>query len=292
MTGGLVARWSLLTLLLSGGVVHAAQSDVPLPLEESHGLFIGGASGVRGLTAVRGHLAFGVYPKVAGAHAYDAALRSRTVLLDFAGEAVWTLGLSAQTVVDQGNDIDFRLTRLFYDARTGVDFEWGSGVARVHWVHRCSHGVDDALEGRILIRNGLDLGYRWRLDGLFGTLELDGLAHLTVVGQNDDLANQNRGFLSARTQWSHEAGPGAQLLVGAGVGAMVVAQGESWEYDVTHSASSPRVEWLPALTIGGRLTGPGSTMELLFSSQRIADDGVTLTTRPRSLHAVRLRFLW
>ena len=292
MLAGRFIRWTLLAFLLNSGAVHAAQSDVPLPLEESHALFIGGASGVRGLTVARGQLGFGVYPKVAGAHAYDAMLRSRTVLLDFAGDAVWTLGLSAQTVVDQGNDIDFRLTRLFYDARTGVDFDWGPGVARVHWVHRCSHGVDDALEGRILIRNGLDFGYRWRVDGLFGSLEVDGLAHLTFIGQNEDLETQNRGLLSARTQWSHEAGPGSRLFVGAGIGAMVVAQGDSWEYDVSHGASDPRVEWLPAFTVGGQLAGQGGTMELLFSTQRIADDGVTLTTRPRSLHSVRLRFLW
>ena len=285
--------FSGLALALCVGPASANQADVPLPLEASGALFApGGEDGLRALTVTRGQLGLGVYPKVVGAHAYDASLRARTVLLDFGGDAVWTAGLSAQTVVDEGNDIDFRLTRLFYDARTGVDFHWGPGVARAAWVHRCSHGVDGALEGRILIRSGLDLGYRWALDGLFGRLELDGLAHVTLIGQNDDLAAQNRGLLSARAQWSHEAGPSARLVVGVGLGALFVARGEAWEYDITHSASDPRLEWLPAFTVGGELAGLGSRMSLLFSTQRIADDGVGLTTRPRSLHALRLLLAW
>ena len=169
---------------------------------------------------------------------------------------------------------------------------WGPGVARLHWVHRCSHGVDGAIEGRILIRNGLDLGYRWALDGLFGRLEVDGQAHLTLIGQNDDLATQNRGLLSTRVQWSHEAGPGARLILGAGIGALFVARGEAWEYDVLQAASDPGVEWLPALIAGGEIAGPGAAITLLFSSQRIADDGVGLTTRPRSIHAFRVLLAW
>jgi hypothetical protein len=288
-----LALMSCALLLLGGQTSWANQADVPLPLEASHALFTSnGGGGVRALTVSRGGLGFGIYPKVVGAHAYDAELHSRTVLLDFSGAAVWTLGLSAQTVVDQGNDIDFRLTRLFYDARTGVDFHWGPGVARAHWVHRCSHGVDGALEGRILIRNGLDVGYRWAVDGLFGRLEVDGQAHLTVIGQNEDLATQNRGLLSTRVQWSHEAGPGARLIMGAGVGALFVARSDAWEYDALEPASEPGVEWLPALTIGGEISGPGSAITLLFSSQRIADDGVGLTTRPRNLHAFRMLLAW
>lgn len=290
---GRVASLSIVLFLVGGGASWANQADVPLPLEASHALFSSsGAGGVRALTLSRGALGFGVYPKVVGAHAYDAALASRTVLLDFGGAAVWTLGLSAQTVVDQGNDIGFRLTRLFYDARTGADFHWGPGVARLHWVHRCSHGVDGALEGRILIRSGLDLGYRWAIDGLFGRLEVDGQAHLTVIGQNEDLATQNRGLLSTRVQWSHEAGPGARLILGAGFGALFVARSTAWEYDALEPASEPRIEWLPALSVGGEIAGRGSAITLLFSSQRIADDGVGLTTRPRNLHALRMLLAW
>ena len=82
------------------------------------------------------------------------------------------------------------------------------------------------------------------------------------------------------------------MIVAAGIGALFVARGTSWEYDLTHGASDPQVEWLPALIAGGEIAGTGSTMSLLFSTQRIADDGVGLTTRPRSLHALRLLLAW
>jgi hypothetical protein len=262
-----------------------------LPLDDLKVLFARSVGdGVDGLTAADGRLEFGFYAPANEAHTYHGTTAARVALLDFGGRAVWSTALSAQTVVDEGNDLGFRLSRLFYDVRTGVDWRLGPGFLRLHWIHRCSHGVDSSLEGRILIRNGLDLSYRWIEEGKFGRLEADLLGHVTVLGQNDDLANHNRGLVSGRVQWSHEAGARARILVGVGLGAMVVARGESWEYTLSESAADPRVEWLPALVVGGQLEGKGSKMNLLYAIERIVDDGVGLTSRPQLLHAIRVGF--
>jgi hypothetical protein len=287
---GLAGALALFAFVMTPGA-SAAQSDVSLPLDNVDALFEGSSEGsVEGLSASDGLLEFGFYAPAEEAHAYHGTTAARVALLDFGGDAVWSTALSAQTVVDEGNDLGFRLTRLFYDVRTGVDWRLGPGFLRLHWIHRCSHGVDSALEGRILIRNGLDVSYRWNEEGKFGRLEVDLLGHVTVLGQNDDLANHNRGLVSGRVQWSHAAGNRTRLLVGAGLGAMVVARGEDWEYTLSESATDPRVEWLPALVIGGRFEGVGSKMTLLYATERIVDDGIGLTSRPRNLHAIRLGF--
>ena len=257
-------------------------------------LFEGSPSeGIRPLTGAVGRVDVATYPLWEGHHAWHGLVASDLALVAFGPDVIWRTGLWAQTVADQRNEISFRLVRLFYEFHTGADIRLGSGVLRAHLIHRCSHGTDGAEQGRILIRNGLNLGYRWQQRWGALTLDADAHAHVTLLGQNADLAFHPRAVTSAAAQVTWAVGGAWDLVGGAGLGAALVAGGVDSEYTVTESPGALGVEWLPAATAGVRIRGEALSLALMLHAQRILDSGIGLdTARPSSLYAVRFIYDW
>ncbi|MEE2780089.1 MAG: hypothetical protein VYE15_06180 [Myxococcota bacterium] len=283
----------LLSLLLLCPSAHGLQDDVLVPMDRSLELFEGSPeSGMKPLTAAVGRVDVATYPLWDGYHAWHGMVASDLALVAFGPNVIWRTGLWAQTVADQRNNISFRLVRLFYEFHSGADIRLGSGVLRAQLVHRCSHGSDDAETGRILIRNGLDLGYRWQERWGDLLLEIDTRAHITLLGQNRDLTSHPRALVSTAAQVSYDLAGPLSLVAGAGLGLAVMAEGESSEYTIAEPARDIFFQWLPAATAGVRFTGQGLSLALMLHGQRIVDSGVGLNSDPTTIYALRFIYDW
>ena len=269
------------------------QDDVVLPMDRTPSLFRHSPEeGVSLLPGATGRLDVATYPLWEGHHAWHGVVATDMALIAVGPNLLWRAGLWAQTVADHRNDILFRLTRLFYQFHMGADLKLGSGILSLQWIHRCSHGADGAVEGRILVRNGLNILYRWQ--GRWGALSLDvqGNGHVTVLGQNTDLKRQPRGLLSVATEVAWVARAPLSLVAGFGLGAGIFAEGDSWEYAIDAPAGPAGGEWLPAVTAGVRYRKDDLGLAILLHGQRILDDGVGETSNPTNLYSVRFVYDW
>lgn len=289
-----VLATALLALLTISTSARGLQDDVLVPMDGSPRLFEGSPEeGVSALTAAVGRVDVATYPLWDGYHAWHGMVAGDLALVAFGPDVIWRTGLWAQTVADQRNNISFRLVRLFYEFHTGADVRLGDGVLRLQLIHRCSHGVDGAEPGRILIRNGLNLGYRWQRRWGSLTMESDTHAHLTMLGQNRDLSFHPRGLLSTAAQVTWDLGGPISLVAGAGVGAAMIADGEEFEYSISEPAKNLSLQWLPAATAGVRFRGPAVSLALMLHAQRILDSGLTEdTAQPTSIYAIRFLYDW
>ncbi len=296
---GLVITLCVALWLMWPAVTEATQDDVLLPLLTPEAVLAAWGEDKRGVSAVdqaRGDTTVGIYVASPDDQRWYGRVGSDFSLLR---GALWgvRMGLSAETVMDTGNGIDFRLIRLYYEVPIQVDVRLGPGVLSGGFRHRCSHGVDGAVADRILIRSGVDLSYLTRFD--LGPVWLSALgeAHLTMIGQNTDRDFQPRGMftVAAQLEWPFVEGLLA-LIGGAGLGVAWIGQGGEIDpegvYGIGDEPAFSMVEWLPAATLGVRFWGQGASVDLLIHYQRILDSGLTEQARPSSLTSVRLGFGW
>ncbi len=212
--------------LLRAAPASAIQDDVPLRFDAANALFSATdpPKGISALSAARGELDIAPYLVGGDFHRWHGRAAGGLALLS-SRHLLWRMGLSVQTVADTGNDIDFRLVRLFYEWLTAVELKLGDGVLWLGLRHRCSHGADKAVEDRILIRTNLELGYG--MDARFGAFSLGGeaIVGITAVGQNDDKSFQPRALMSVTMRAGWQPTDRVRLLLGAGVGVALLGQG-------------------------------------------------------------------
>ncbi len=292
---GAAALLALSVFLGSPLAAHATQDDLRLSFSDGDRLLQGNPeSGVRFLSAALAEVSVAIYPLGGDYHRWHGQLWGDVAIVAFGPVALWRFGLSMQTVADYGNAIHFRLTRLYYDAATGVDFRVGKGVLSVGYRHRCTHGADAAVPGRILIRSGLDLA--WRMQHRIGRVQLRGEAvgQLTIAGQNQDLGFQPRGVLYTVGGVTVDLVGRLGLIGSAGIGVAVVGRGggEGDDWGIATPADEYFAVPLPAAAVGLRLQGNGLTGRLLLHYQRLMDSGNTAVTQAVDLLAMRVEFVW
>ncbi len=285
-------RGILVLALLWTAPATANQDDVPLTFDRPDALFDGEA-GVRGMVGATGVIDITRYLVGGSNHRWHGRVGGEIALLSLGPDVHFRMGLSAQTVADDENSINFRLVRLYYEVPIAFDWRVGPGVATVALRHRCAHGADGAVEDRILINTTVDLGYRagWR----FGALELTATANLatTMVGQNKDTAFQPRILTTLTAGLIWHATTRLEVLAGAGLGAMIFGAGPADDegvYLVSDSWGDLNVDWLPVAAAGVGYKGDGATMRLQLHLSKIADTGIGTTRRSEVLLAPRLSF--
>jgi hypothetical protein len=272
---------------------QAIQDDVYVPLRDPLDLFKNSpAEGVKPMTAATSHVDLAIYPIGMGYQRWHGLTGGDITLMAFGPNILWRSGFSVQTLADHRNEISFRLTRLYYEIRMGADIRFWKGVLRARWVHRCSHGADAAVPGRILIRSGPNVGYhhveRWgRL-----RLDVDTHVHTTIAARNLDLSMHWRGNWTGRTQVTWQLSDHLKLLGAAGLGMMLVSNGESDVYVFTEPIRRLRVEPLPAGMVGIRYTGSTVPVAVTFHAHRVLDTGITETAKTTDLFAIRFLMDW
>lgn len=271
----------------------ATQDEIALPLDTRANLFhTSNEDAVHAFSAATGSIDLGIYPLGEANFVWHGRVNGDIALLTWRDSLVWHASLEVETIADDGNEISFRLVRLFYQFRTAVDLKLGPGVLSVALNHRCGHGTDGALPGRILIRTGVDASYR--MAHSWGNLELAWMAHAhaTVLGQNRDLNAQVRGLFSGSAQLTYQLPERFRLIAAAGMGVVLQGVSSSDLYLISDGAEGLHAEPLPAATLGASYDGLGASFGLFLHYQRITDTGLTDVTQPASLFSLRLRFGW
>ena len=284
----------LATTWFTAPSAQAIQDDVYLPLDKPRRLFEGNPEPgeVRPLSAHMTHLDLAIYPVGMGYQRWHGIVGGDIVLFAFGKDIIWRAGLSAQTLADHRNEISFRLTRLYYEVRMGADFLLGPGILRARWVHRCSHGADDALPGRILIRSGPNLGYR--LIQEWGRLrwDLDSHIHVTMAARNLDLSMHWRGNWTARSQLTWKLSKRFETFGAVGLAMMLISHGEEDIYLANEPIRRVRFEPLPSASVGLRYTGSKVNFGLSVNAQRTLDTGIFYEATTTDLLAIRFLFDW
>ncbi len=283
---GLVA---LLALLAAPRAASASQDDVQVPIGAPDALF-GEVEGW--LTETDGQADVGIYP-VRGDeyHRWHGRVRGDMAIAQPTRDSLVRLGLSVQTVADDRNEIAFRLVRLYYDAFTGYERRLGPGVGYAGYRHRCSHGADSAVDGRVLIRSGPELGYRFERAMGAWLLRAHAFAMGSVISQNDDLDALPRALFGGAGELRLRAG-WASWVLGVGFGAAIVSRWEDWTVTIADAWRGLKVEPLPTAAAGVVMHGERADFRILAHYQRILDSGVGATSRPQGLVAVQLGFVY
>jgi hypothetical protein len=233
-----------------------------------------------------------VYPfQGSGYHRWHGRVRGDVAIAQPTDDSLVRLGLSAQTIADDRNEIAFRLTRVFYDAFTGYEHRFGGAVAYAGYRHRCTHGADTALAGRVLIRSGPELGYR--LEHSFGAWALAAYAfgHASLIAQNDDERSMPRALLATAGELRVRQG-WASFLISAGFGAGFLSRADDWTATIGEPWRDVRITPLPAAALGAVLHGERADFRILAHYQRILDTGIGERTDPMQLASLQLGFIY
>jgi hypothetical protein len=283
--GGLAA-----VALLIAPHAWGLQDDVSLPVEED-GVFFSSGPGVTWLGRARGNLGLAVYP-TSEVYRWHGRVSGDVALLQMDDDFALVSGLSAETLADHRNEISFRLVRVFYEFDLTAKWRLGPGILSVGYTHRCSHGADSAVQGRILIRSGLDLGYGARWDFGEAGLEVKGGLHATVIGQNSDRKHQSRFLAKLVLQGSYSLGHQWSLRGGVGGGALVVGSADSGDtWNIASPMGDTAIEWAPVAFLGVEAK-TAVRWQLHLHYQRVFDSGLAAASNPLDLFSTRMEFRW
>lgn len=201
-------------------------------------------------------------------------------------------GLDIETLVDDQNDIYFRLVQVYYQTKIGISWQLGPGVWTWGLQHRCSHGADNAVLGRILIRSGIQTSYFWSIDLKPVILNMRARADIYLIGQNQDLSAQARGGFS----FGGEAlmplrGPWFMVIAG-GFASEIRALGKSFVYNIASYATDFKLDNLFSLKLALRYKNKNihSDYALLFS--QIGDTGFGAINNKHSGVSFDVNFYW
>ncbi|MEE2780090.1 MAG: hypothetical protein VYE15_06185 [Myxococcota bacterium] len=272
---------------------HGIQDDVYVPLRSPFDLFRNNPEeGVKPMAEATSHVDLAIYPLGMGYQRWHGLTGGDIALMAVGPNLLWRAGFSVMTLADHRNEISFRLTRLYYEVRIGADMKVWKGVLRARWVHRCSHGADDAISGRILIRSGPNVGYHHVEQWGRLRLDIDSHIHTTIAARNYDESMHWRGNWTGRSQVTWQLSDHLELLGAAGLVVMLVSQGESDIYVFTEPIRRLRVEPLPAGMMGIRYTGSTVPVAVTLHAHRVLDTGITLTAKTTDLFAIRFLIDW
>lgn len=276
--------------LLVASPAWGLQDDVSLPVE-GDAAFLASGPGDRWLGAARGNLGLAVYP-TNEVYRWHGRVSGDIALLQVDEDFALVSGLSAETLADHRNEISFRLVRVFYEFNLTAKWRLGPGILSAGYTHRCSHGTDAAVEGRILIRSGLDLGYGVRWDFGEADLEVKGGLHATVIGQNSDRKSQTRFMTKLVLQGSYDLGNPWSLRGGFGAGALVLGSGDTGDtWNIASPLGDTAVEWAPVAFLGVE-ANTAVRWQLHLHYQRVVDSGLGAVRSPLDLFSTRMEFWW
>lgn len=206
-------------------------------------------------------------------HASRGGVEADVSLLNFGDSTLWHAGINVETLIDDLNDIKFRLVQVYYQVLTGIKWKLGSGVLHTGLRHRCSHGVDGAVDSRILIRSGLTASYQW--EWLRPKFKLDVMPGMNIylLGQNKDLNTQQRGnlFATAQTAWLI-TGP-AWFVIAAGAHLEMVGRGDNWVFGVNGALGDWYLQPLFAGRVAVRFERGRTKSEIGWQFSQILDSG-------------------
>lgn len=287
----LFGAWIALVSMFPCGVALALQDDVALFHPSPARLFRKATKPVDGLTSAYGKIGLAVYP-VGETHRWHGRVMGGLALLSVGERFVLGAKLSVETVADDRNNIYFRLVRFYYEASLAGHWRFGPGFFSLGYRHRCSHGADDAVVGRILIRSGLSLGYR--AEFRFGSLRLRmfGGVDVTLVGQNTDTDFHPRFVLQTSFQLRWAFHKRLALQLGGGLGLFLA--GNTPENQNWHIGSPfGRLQALPAPAVAAGLAVLSRVeLQVLAHYQRIVDTGLGRSRTPADLFSIRVSFVW
>lgn len=225
-------------------------------------------------------------------HAYRAGLEGDVALIQFSDSWLWQFGLNMETLVDDHNDIHFRLVHVYYQALTGLLYRLGSGAFHFGYRHRCSHGADAAEQSRITIRSGITSTYShlWSI----ASVDISMLAGINIylLGQNRDLSMHPKGgsFLSVKTSWPIRGS--VYGIFGAGINAELVAAHTNWVYSIASPITSWTIEPLFATRIGARIKRERITSDFVFHFAQNLDSGISPRAQKTHSLSFDLDFHW
>lgn len=201
-------------------------------------------------------------------------------------------GLNMETLVDDSNDIYFRLVQVYYQTSVGVSWPLGPGVWTWGWQHRCSHGADSAVLSRILIRSGLQTSYFYSVNFNPVSLNVRAGADLHVIGQNDDTSSQARGGFSLVAEAIMALGGPWYMLVAGGFASEIRASGKSSVYNLASSAKDFNLDNLFSMRLALRFKNKNLNNDYALLFSQIGDTGFGAHKNKHSGVSFDVNFYW
>lgn len=225
-------------------------------------------------------------------HGWRGAADGDVALLNFGTQGLWHFGLNVETLVDDLNDIHFRLVQVYYQALTRISWQFPSSVLHVGIRHRCSHGVDGAVQSRILIRSGLTASYHWYWYADKFTFDVVPGFNLYLLGQNKDLATQQRGNINAHVQGAWLVAAPMWMVVAVGTTLELVGNGDNWVYSIASPLRNARVEPLFGGRVAVRIKRGAILSEIGVQFSQILDNGYYDEAKGSNNLSFNLDFAW
>jgi hypothetical protein len=282
-----------LTGLLAPTGAQATQDEFLLPHPLASHFFHPKKGGIRPLSRALGSLRIGVLP-LSETYRWQGRVEGAVALFTASDHSALVASLSAETLADHRNEISFRLVRVFYDFMLQGRWKLGPGTLHAGYRHRCSHGADSAVPGRILIRSGLEVGYQgdWNWKQL--TLSLKTTLHVTMIGQNTDTQWQPRMLwtLGGQIRWAFSQRWSLVAAVGAGTFWVGSAANTNDTWTVGSPIGEGRAVPFPVTALGVGFRGEQVRLRLLIHYQQVLDTGMGNRASPTDLLATQLNFSW
>ena len=244
------------------------------------------------LPSARSELRVGKYLGGDTYHSWRGGVLGDVVFLSFGPNLLWHWSLGMETLADANNDIHFRLVQVYYESITGILWRLGPGALSLAYGHRCSHGADGAVVGRILIRSGLKSKYELPLSYKAVRFLLAASSDAYFVGQNLDLQNQPRAQaqLSASALWPLK---GAwSMIVASSFGEELIVAGKDWVYSIGAPAADWRLRPLWGARVGLRVESLAVKSDFSFSFSHIPDTGIGLKAQSHHGLSLDLNLYW
>jgi hypothetical protein len=253
-----------------------------------------------------------LFPRKDGVHFFDAALAEVRigryiygsknhvwrggVLGDVAfirtSTLLWHMSLVQETLIDDQNDIYFRLVEAYYQALIGVKWRLGPGAFHLGFRHRCAHGLDNAVLNRITIKSGPLASYAWAFS--LHPFEFIGESGINayVFGQNGDLENQPKGngFFVLKGIWPIKEY--FQLIMASGVAMELLGRGNNSVYGLFDSWERVRFSPLVNGRLALRFIKNGLKTDIALQFSQNIDSALSERTDKTSTLLLGADFLW
>jgi hypothetical protein len=245
------------------------------------------------LPHAQGQLRLGRYLFGDKNHGWRGGAEGDVVLLSFNKNLLWHWALNMETLADDANDIFFRLVQVYYQSKTGLSWHINNNnILNFSWQHRCSHGADNSVASRILIRSGLDTTYDlfYKLKNI--DFNLRSQANIYIIGQNRDLKNQAHASLFVSSEIRLKLKKSFAVLFGAGVGAELFAESASDLYFLATPAKNWYLDPLMSFRMGLHAEPSQVQSDYVLQLSQISDTGLNTAKTKHYGLSFDINFYW
>jgi hypothetical protein len=225
-------------------------------------------------------------------HSWRGGVEGDVTLLSFGPRFLWHWALNMETLADDRNDINFRLVQVYYQSLTSLSWHVGPGVWSFSFSHRCSHGADNSVVGRILIRSGLKNSYEMPFSYKQLHFLLRGDLDVYLVGQNSDLDNQSRGQAQVAFMMMWPIKHEWWMLLASSFGEELQALGTTNAFFITAPASNFHLRPMGGLRIGMRIDKERVKNDYSLSFSHIPDTGFGKHAQSHNGLSFDINFYW